>query len=269
VIGPRVARLNHGKRGGDLALYTADGIVLRTRNLGEADRIITLYTREQGKVECVARGSRRARSRLVGATQLFTHGRYVVYSGRSLDTLNTADIIESFSDLREDLIKLAYASYVAELLDTSVELGEPSEDIFALVLDSFGALAVGTEPQVISRWFELRLMTLLGYAPTVDRCVSCARELTAIGEELFMSAREGGALCRQCLGRDSTAIRVRRSTVEWVKRLLATEGARLSVVRFSTEDDRLLEALGRAYVDYRVPRPLKSLGFLASIKDLA
>jgi len=71
-----------------MALYKTEGIVIRTRNLGEADRIITLYTRDRGKVEGVARGSRRARSRLMGATQLFTYGHYLMYSGRSLDTMS-------------------------------------------------------------------------------------------------------------------------------------------------------------------------------------
>ena len=249
-----------------MALYTAEGIVLRTRNLGEADRIVTLYAREQGKVEAVARGARRVRSRLTGATQIFTHGRYVLFSGRTLDTLSQAEIVQSFAPLREDLIKMAHASYLAELLDVCVEPGEPSEDLFALVLGGLQALAAGVDPRVVSRHFELTVMSLLGYAPHVDSCVACRGEAEG---RVSMSAREGGILCERCRSADPTAIRLERSTLEWVRRLLATRVDRMGVFRIGADDLRLLEAVGRAFVDLRVPRPLKSLSFLASVRDLA
>lgn len=256
---------SHGK-GDVVALYAAEGIVLRTRNLGEADRIVTLYTRDHGKVECVARGSRRARSRLIGGTQLFTHGTYMLYSGRSLDSLNQAEIVESFAALREDLVAMAFASYFAELLDICVEPGEPSEDLYQLCLGAFKALQDGVQSDLVSRWFEFNVMTILGYAPQLEACVGCGE----VGEsETRFSSREGGLLCTRCARRDSAAVRVRRSTVEWLRRLLTTPSDRLGIVRISSEDMSLLESAGRAYIDFRVPRPIKSLGFLASIKDLA
>lgn len=248
-----------------MALYKTEGIVLRTRNLGEADRIITLYTREHGKIEGVARGSRRVRSRLIGGTQLFTHGWYMMFSGRSLETVSQAEIKRSFVGLREDLVKLAHASYIAELLDVSLEPGEPSEELFTLLEEAFVALDEGVSPPLVARWFELRLMDLLGYHPELLSCVGCGGEPA----EARFSVREGGLLCPRCIARDTTAIPIGRSTVEWMKRLLATRGNRLGVMRLSREDDRVLEAVGRSYIDFRLSRPLKSLSFLASVKDLA
>ncbi len=249
-----------------MALYATEGIVLRTRNLGEADRIVTLYTRDHGKVECVARGSRRTRSRLMGATQLFTHGEYRLFSGRSLDTLSQADIRESFAPLREDLAAMAYASYWSELLDACVEPGEPSEDLFHLCIGAFKALRDGVQPELVSRWFEFTFISLLGYTPELDVCVGCGTdELPAI----LFSSKEGGVLCRGCTQRDASAISLKRSTLEWLRRLLTLAPERLGVVRISVDDMRLLEAVGRTYIDFRVPRPIKSLSFLASVKDLA
>lgn len=248
-----------------MALYKTEGIVVRTRNLGEADRIITLYTRERGKIEGVARGSRRARSRLMGATQLFTYGRYMMYSGRTLETVSQAEIKRSFAGLREDLVKMAHASYIAELLDLSLEPGEPSEDLFVLLHQTFVAIDEGLSPGVVLRWFELHLMELLGYQPELHQCVSCGQ---AVDEARF-SIREGGLLCPRCLSKDGTAIPVGRSTVQWMKQLLLTPAERLGVLRPSLDDGRELEVVGRAYVDYRLPRPLKSLDFLSAIKDLA
>ena len=252
--------------GDDVALYKAEGIVLRTRNLGEADRIITLYTREQGKVDCVARGSRRARSRLMGGTQLFTHGRYMLFSGRSLDSLNNAEIKQSFAKLREDLVKLGYASYLAELLDVATEPGEPSEDIFHMILDAFLGLERDVTPGTVARWFEFRLMALLGYEPELEQCVACGG---SVAGEVRFSSKEGGLLCSECVGRDRSAIALRRSTVELLKHFVSMEGTRLGIVRPSHGDLALLEEVGRSFVDERLPRPLKSLGFLSSIRDLA
>lgn len=249
-----------------MALYTAEGIVLRTRNLGEADRIITLYTRERGKVEGVARGSRRSRSRLIGGTQLFTHGRYMLFSGRSLDTLSQAEIRQSFAGLREDLVKMAYASYMAELMDTLVEPGEPSEDLFCLLRDALANLERGGDAAHVARWYELRLMAILGYEPELSACLGCGRgELDGVR----FSAREGGLLCPDCAGRDGSAVPIGRSAIEVMRRLVATDGERLGILRPSKADLELIEHIGRAFIDARLPRPLKSLGFLTSVRHLA
>ena len=249
-----------------MALYTAEGVVLRARNLGEADRIITLYTRGHGKVECVARGARRARSRLMGGTQLFTHGRFALFSGRSLDTLSQAEIVQSFAGLREDLVTLGYASYFAELLDAGTEPGEPSEDVFGLILDAFSGLERGVSPAIVARWFEFRLMALLGYRPQLDVCAACGK--TAAGEVRFDPV-EGGLVCTACAGGSGPAVAFGRSTVEVLRHLMSAEGRRLGVIRPSATDLALLEEAARRFVDARLGRPLKSLGFLASIRDLA
>ena len=249
-----------------MALYKAEGIVLRTRNLGEADRIVTVYTRERGKVECVARGARRARSRLMGGTQLFTYARFLMFSGRNLDSLNQAEIKESFAKLREDLIQLGYASYLAELLDTMTEPGEPSEDIFFALLDAFYGLERGVAPGTVARWFEFRLMSLLGYRPETSRCAACGGNLDA---DVRFSSKAGGLICSACGPEDRAAVPMKRSTVELLKHFLAMEGTRLGIVRPSDGDLALLEAAGRRFIDERLPRPLKSLSFLLSIRDMA
>lgn len=248
-----------------MALYKDEGVVIRTRNLGEADRIITLFTRDRGKVEGVARGSRRTRSRLLGGTQLFTLGRYLIYGGKSLDTISQAEIKRSFARLREELVLMTYASYIAELVDLAVEPGEPSEALFQLIVDALGHLESGTDPDLVLRWVDLRLMAVLGYRPELDVCVSCGE----VPQEARFSFREGGLLCSACAGADASAVPVRRSTVEFVRRLLVTGADRLNVLRPSASELERMERVTRPFVDFRLPRPLKTVAFLSSIKDLA
>lgn len=240
--------------------------MLRTRNLGEADRIVTLYSPTHGKIEGVARGARRTRSRLIGATQIFTHGHYMLFSNRSLDTVSQAEIVSSFAQLREDLTKMAYASYLAELVDVSVEPGEPSAPLFQLLRDSFRWLSEHEESELVIRRFELHFMILLGYQPELQACVSCGQ--SSFVAERF-SVKEGGLLCPACAAVDSAALHVTQATIEWLKRLASAPIDRVGVFRPTTAELKLIETVCRAYVDYRLARPLKSVAFLAQVQGLA
>ena len=115
-----------------MGLYHCEGIVLRTRLFGEADRIVTLLTKEKGKIEAVARGVRRPRNRLVGVTQQFSYLRGLIFTGKDLDQLSQAELIKSFAPLRDDLLKMAYATWWAELLDTFLPVAEVNTEIFLL-----------------------------------------------------------------------------------------------------------------------------------------
>lgn len=243
-----------------MALYKAQGIVLRTRNLGEADKIVTLFTYERGKTEAVARGVRRPRSQFVGVTQAFTHGQYLIYEGKSLDTLRQGDIVRSFRSLREDLHKMAYASYVAELVHRTTELNDPHRDVFALLLSALQLLAQGEQPELNTRYFELQLLIRLGFQPHLDGCVQCG----AASASAF-SAEMGGLLCQSCIGADVTAVRVDREALEVMRYLSKAEPTRLGVLRPSMRALRTLANILPQFCASRIGRPLYSLQFLQSL----
>src|SRR5690554_1929461 len=111
-------------------LYRTDGIVLRTRPLGEADKILTLLTRDRGKIEVVARGARRPRNRLAAAAQPFSYLKVLIFAGKGLDQLSQAEIIKSFGPIRENLVKMAYASFWSEFLDLLLPLEEENSELF-------------------------------------------------------------------------------------------------------------------------------------------
>src|SRR5215468_2707066 len=107
----------HKHTGRFMPAYTTTGLVLHRLNLGETDKILTLYTREHGKLSAVAKGARRAGSRLSGATELFTDSKFLLATGKTLDIVTQCEIRESFPALRNDLERLARATYFCELLD--------------------------------------------------------------------------------------------------------------------------------------------------------
>ncbi|MHB9093206.1 MAG: DNA repair protein RecO, partial [Eubacteriales bacterium] len=156
--------------------YKTEGIIIRVRDYNEADRIVTLFTRDYGKVQAIAKGCRKQKSRKRGVIQLFTYGEFALYRGRNLDTITQCEGKQSFGALREDLDRMAYGAYLAELLDGFLPSGEPHGEVFFLTLVCLHLLEV-EDPELVTRAFETRIMDLLGYRPHLDGCVHCGRML--------------------------------------------------------------------------------------------
>ncbi|MDR7433726.1 MAG: DNA repair protein RecO [Armatimonadota bacterium] len=199
-----------------MPVYRAEGIVLRRVALGEADRLVTLYTREHGKLYAVARGARKPTSRLGGRVEPYTHLRALLASGRSLDILTQVEVVEPFGALRTDLQRMAYAAYAVELVDKATATREPHAQLFHLLIDTLRGMCNG-DPEVAALRFSLRLLILQGYRPSLDRCVGCGRSL---GPFPRFSTSLGGVLCRRCGDQDPGAWTVDGLVLAGLKNLL-------------------------------------------------
>lgn len=250
------------RREDDSILYKTEGIVLRTRNLGEADKIVTLYTRARGKIRATARGARRTRNRLLGPTQVFTYGRYLLFEGNSLDTLSQGEIINSFQSLRDDLEKMAAAMYICELVDVLVEIEETNEALFQLISNTLAMIDTKAIPLAL-RGFELKFMQLLGYEPQLAQCISCGCQI--LDETWFSS--HGGIVCNQCRDKVGQVTQISKGTLALANRILKWDWSRLSILRPNPQNLTELETCMRAYIDYRLDQPLRSLDFISELKD--
>lgn len=176
-------------------VYRAEGVVLRRRNLGEADSILTVFSGSEGKFEAIAKGVRKARSRMRGHLEPLTRSRVLVAHGRSLDVFTQAETVDAYRRLREDLDASAEALYCLELVDRFTEEREPLPELYALLVAALELLEGGKGASV-TRHFELRLLALLGYEPHIDGCVTCGDRLPE--EETLLSPSAGGLVCREC-----------------------------------------------------------------------
>lgn len=248
-----------------MSLYRLEAVVLNHRYFGEADKIVTLYSREKGKLRAVARGARRPRNRLLAGTQPYSYTDFLLFSGRGLDQISQCELKESFYTLREGLHPMAAAAYVAELYDILIEEGEGNDDLFYLLLCILHLL-VGTEDiELVLRYFELRFLSLLGYQPQLTQCAYCEEHPGK--EQLRFSPRLGGVLCPRCWGQDGQAQTLCQGTVEMLKRLLFLTPGRLKVMRASPKVRREMETALRAYLEFRLPRQLKSQHFLSLLGE--
>ena len=189
-------------------LYRTEAIVVRRRDQGEADRVLTLCT-PLGKLSVIAKGVRKVRSRKAGHLELFTHTRLVVARSRSSwDVVSQAEMVEPHDALRGDLMRGTYARYVAELYDRFVAEGEGGEALFDLLRRTMGYLCQVEDRRAASlliRGYEQRLLTLVGFRPEWERCVGereghpCGQPLEASGSGPFgLDPERGGGLCPQC-----------------------------------------------------------------------
>nr|WP_267879710.1 DNA repair protein RecO [Caldalkalibacillus mannanilyticus] len=177
-------------------LIKTEGIIIRSKDYGEGNKIITIYSSQMGKISVMARGAKKTKSRLSSVSQLFTYGSFLIQkgSGHSLGTLSQGEIVQSFRELRHNLTLTAYAAYFAELLDKLVEDNERSTSLFNLLLTIFTYLEEEKDAEILARLYEMKMLMASGYRPVVLNCVNCA-----CPEPLqHFSIREGGLLCRQC-----------------------------------------------------------------------
>ncbi len=248
-----------------MSLYRIEAVVLNHRYFGEADKIVTLYSREKGKLRAVARGSRRPRNRLLAGTQPYSHTEFLLFSGKGLDQISQCELKESFYSLREGLEQMAAAAYVTELYDLLIEEKEGNEELFYLLLCILHLLVGAEDIELVLRFFEVRLLSLLGYQPQLSQCVNCEQRLDK--EQFKFSPRLGGLLCPRCWEQDVKAQIICAGTVEMLKQFLLITPQRLKVLRAGPKVRREMESALGAYLEFRLPRKLKSQRFLSLVQD--
>lgn len=249
-----------------MGLYNAEAIIIRTRDFDEADKILVMLTREEGKISAVAKGARRPRGRYAGAAQLFTQVKAGLFHGRNLDTLSQIEIVESFRFLREDLLRMAYGSYVCELMDEMVREKQRHESTYLLLLTTLHLLnAPEVDPEPTRRAYELKLFSILGFRPSLEECVVCGNQIGAAPMVRFVPAL-GGVICPTCSSEGETVHRLSRGTLETMKRLLDGDIRKASILRITGDMAQELDRVISDYIKSRTERPLRSKEFLDSLR---
>src|SRR5690625_3279383 len=175
-------------------LRQLEGIILKTRDYGETHKIITIYTKEIGKITAIARGANKPKSKLSAVSQVFIQGEFLIYVTKGLSTIQQGQTLASYRHIREDIVKTAYAAYVIELMDKLMEERNPDVFIYNQLCKTLAWIDEEETFMVAIMMLELKLFAKGGSAPFVAKCVNCGRA----DNFQYFSIQEGGVLCEQC-----------------------------------------------------------------------
>jgi DNA repair protein RecO (recombination protein O) len=235
-------------------------LVLREANFGEADKIITVLTKERGKIAISAKGARKPRSPFVAGTQQFCYCDFIVYDNKNVAILSQVEIIESFHNIRNDLFKISYAAYFMELIEKIIVEEVPSEQVLKLTLKTLQILNKTIyDPKLIARIYEFRLMELVGYMPETTQCTCCGKELE---HNIYFSSEAGGILCNDCKKEFAKSIKISFGTLHTIQYILSSELSQL--FKFSVSEAILQEltVISKDYISTHIDAKFKTLEFL-------
>jgi DNA repair protein RecO (recombination protein O) len=244
--------------------YRSEAIVLRRSDFGEADRMLTLYSKEFGKIRALAKGARKPQTRKTGHVELFMRTMFMFARGKNIDLITQAELIEPYQDLRHDLVRTTYASYAVELIDRLTAEADKDVQKYNLLSEALGWFSLARDLMLTARYYELRLLSLAGFQPQLFHCVS--RGETIEEEDQYFSAEAGGLLCPNCHGADRQARPISAPAAKVLRYLQTRSWDTVSVLHLKRPLNGELEAIMHYYISHILERSLKSVDFLHRLR---
>ncbi len=246
--------------------FRLEAVVLRHTDWGEADRLLWIYSQEMGKLRTVAKGARKVRSRKAGHLEPFTRVNLLLARGRDLPLITQAETIDAFLPLHDDLAGITYASYIVELLDRfTYEEGE-NRTLYRLLVDTLTRLSeLPNQRDLVTRYYEVRLLDLVGFRPQLFQCVQCGKDIQP--EDQYFSNGLGGVLCPNCGPRVDGAQPVSMTALKYLRHFQRSPFQEAARARLTPALNRELEMLVQHYLTYLLERGLNTPPFLRRLRQ--
>lgn len=248
--------------------YETEAVVIRKMNLGEADRLLTIFTPSFGKIRAVAKGARRPGSKLGGNLELLTHSHLLLAHGRNLDIITQSQTLNGFLTLKTDLDRTSWALYAAELVGRFTPDRMANRPVYDLLLETLTRLSQvpAGDGEMVLRYFELHMLHTAGYRPELFQCPACSITLPAAGR-LSLSPAVGGLLCSRCSGQPE-AYSISADAVGVLRMLQGGDYDSALKVKLG---QGLTTELGKAmqeYISYVLEGRVKSVAWLYRLKAM-
>lgn len=248
--------------------YRTQAIILKRRDFGEADRLITLLSPDYGKIQAVAKGARKATSSKTGHVELFTRADVLISKGRDLDILVQAQMVEPFLRLREDLTLGAYANYCVELLDRFTSGTEDHmPHLFALLDTTLARICNENDVRRVVRYYELRLLDAVGFRPQLTNCV-ITQELL-MPEDQFFSFSEGGVVTPEGAQYTAGLIPISMNALKILRHMQRNPYNRVGSLSINEQRHAELERILLGYIRYILENQVQSVDFIYRIRNLS
>lgn len=245
--------------------FRVEAIVLRHSDWGEADRLLSLYTLSMGKVRAIAKGVRKLQSRKAGHLEPFTRANLLLARGRDMFIVTQAETLDSYQAVRASLERLGYATYIVELLDQfTYEEGE-NRALYRLLADTLAHLGSFSNPALVVRYYEVRLLDLLGFRPQLFQCVGCQANIQP--EDQYFSFELGGVLCPRCGTNVPASQPVSMNALKYLRHFQRSSFQEAARANLTPVVNREMEMLMEHYLTYHLERGLKSPAIIRRLRN--
>jgi len=245
--------------------YQTEAIITRKTKLGEADRILTLYTPHMGKIQGFAKSVRKTKSKLSGHLELLTHSQVSLARGRNVDTITGSQTIDSFIKLKSDLDLSACALYTVELINQFTAEQIENEPLFKLLLGTLKRLEEEeADRDLVLRYFELHLLEAVGYRPQLRHCVSCRSPLKEEGNYFCPAA--GGIVCPGCRPKHAGCYAISVNAIKVLRYIQENSYEAAARLKIGEALHREVSSVLRGYLKYLLERDVKSAAWLDELR---
>jgi DNA repair protein RecO (recombination protein O) len=246
-----------------LALHKINGVVIKTKEFKENDKLVWLYTDNLGKITTIAKGAKKSKSRLFSLTLPLCYGEYVLFKGKNLYNLQEGKIINSLQGLLENLDKLTYSSYLCELIDICVEEGEVNKSLFKDFITCLYLLNTDAlNYEILLRSFELKILKATGYGLDLENCVVCNKKILVSS---YISLSQYGGICENC--EKQHGIYISKPAYNSIKFLIKTPMDKLYRININDDVKREINKVTSYIISSNYSRKPKSLEMLNYIKE--
>ncbi len=246
-------------------LYRIEAIVMHRSDVGEADRLLTVLSRERGQLRLNAKGARKVGSRKAGHVELFVRSRMLIAKGRGdIDIVSQVETIDAYRGLREDLTRSTYAHYTVELIDAFAEEGSEQPELFDLLAETLKRLETTHNLPLTARYFELKLLTVAGFQPQMFYCAAHGEPLQEIAPDEFYgwSPASGGVLCPAHAADRSDSARLSLPALKVLRHALRADYASFTALTLREAVLSEVEQVMLRYIQFVLERKVKSVEFL-------
>ena len=246
-------------------LYKTEGIVLKSMEYEEADKIVTIYTKNYGKITAIAKGVRKTKSKFGSSLEILTHSNFLIYKGRNIDIVSQTEILESFFSTSKEVIKFAFAVNCVEVVNRLTEEQEINIGLFNLLKEVLHYLKGSNDPKLLTLSFKWQTISILGYRPSLDHCCRCNKSAED-QKEMYFNIKEGGLVCNNCIAKDKEGcVKVSLYFNKLVRKILITPLSTISNATIPDKKMKELEKITDLYIAYHSEKSFKTDRFLKTL----
>lgn len=248
-----------------MAIQKTQGFVLRRDDLRETSVILTVYTRDFGKLKLITKGVRSPEQRSLSSYELFALDEIVFYEKRKKNIffLSQCELIKFFPKVRESLERISYATYFIELLDRVTVVGEGSPTLYRLLENCMELLSTKASPKRVARIFEIKLLSALGFMPRLASCVNCDSGLEQARARFSLSC--GGVLCETCFAKDRHARPILPGTINFIARINDLPFDKLKNIKVAKRVGGEVETFLKSFINYHLDIRPRSMEFIGKV----